>query len=69
MEKILQVVFGYEMFSLLDVFSRYNHALATAEHKLKTTFCTKWETFPFGLINVRATIQRAIDIEFQGLIN
>jgi hypothetical protein len=42
--------------------------------QLKTTFCTPWGTYayrkmPFGLINVGATFQRAMDIAFQGLIN
>ena len=42
--------------------------------KLKMTFTTKWGTFsyrrmPFGLINVEATFQRAMDEAFKGLIN
>jgi hypothetical protein len=42
--------------------------------QLKTTFCTPWGTYayrkmPFGLINVGATFQRAMDIAFHGLIN
>ena len=42
--------------------------------QLKTTFHTLWGTYayrkmPFGLINVGATFQRAMDIDFQGLIN
>ena len=42
--------------------------------QLKTTFRTPWGTYayrkmPFGLINVSATFQRAMDISFRGLIN
>ena len=42
--------------------------------QLKTTFHTPWGTYayrkmPFGLINVGATFQRAMDIAFRGLIN
>ena len=41
---------------------------------MKTTFRTKWGTFsykriPFGLINVGETFQRAMDVDFRGLIN
>jgi hypothetical protein len=41
---------------------------------LKTTFRTKWGTYaydkmPFGLINVGATFQQAMDIAFRGLLN
>ena len=42
--------------------------------QLKTTFRTPWGTYayrkiPFGLINVGATYQIAMDIAFWGLIN
>ena len=73
MEKILQQVFGSEMFSLLDGFSGYNQVLVSKTDQLKTTFRTPWGTYayrkmPFGLINVGATFQRAMDIAFRGLI-
>ena len=73
MEKLLQMVSGYELFSLLDGFYGYNQVLVAEEDRLKTTFRTKWGTFayrrmPFGLINVGATFQRAMDIAFRGLI-
>ena len=73
MEKILQMVSDPELFSLLDGFSSYNKILVVEEDMLKTTFRTKWGNFayrrmPFGLINVGAMFQRAMDITFCGLI-
>ena len=73
MEQILEMVLGSELFSLLDGFSGYNQVLVAEEDRLKTTFKTRWGTFtyrrmPFGLINAGATFQRAIDIDFRGLI-
>ena len=73
MEQILQMVSGFELFSLLDGFSGYNQVLVVKEDRLKTTFRTKWVTFayirmPFGLINAGATFQRAMDIAFHSLI-
>ena len=73
MEQLLQTVFGFEIFSLLDSFSGYNQVLVSEEDCLKNTFRTKWGTFsykcmPFGLINARETLQRAMDVAFWGLI-
>ena len=73
MEKILQQVSRSEMFSLLDGFSGYNQVLVSKADRLKTTFRTPWGTYayrkmPFGLVNARATFQRAMDIAFRGLI-
>ena len=73
MEQLLQMVSGSELFSLLDGFSSYNKVLIAEEDRLKTTFRTKWGTFAyrrmlFGLINVGANFQRAMDIAFHGLI-
>ena len=73
MEQILEIVSGSELFSLLDGFSGYNQVLVAEEDRLKMTFRTRWGTFayrrmPFGLINARATFQRAMDIAFCGLI-
>ena len=69
MEQILQMVSGSELFLLFDGFSGCNQVLVAEEDRLKTTFITKWGTFayrrmPFGLINARATFQRAMDIAF-----
>ena len=74
MEQILQSVSGSAMLSLLDGFSGCYQVLVSKEDRLKTTFRTKWGTYaydkmPFGLINVGATFQRAMDIAFRGLIN
>jgi hypothetical protein len=59
--------------SMLDGFSRYNQVLIAEEDITKTTFITPWETYayaqmPFGLKNVGATFQRAMDHAFEGLI-
>ena len=69
MEHILQCVSGSEMLSLLDGFSGYNPVFVSHRDQLKTTFNTKWGNYayrkmPFGLINVSATFQRAMDIAF-----
>jgi hypothetical protein len=73
MEQLLQTVFGLDIFSLLDGFLGYNQVLVSEEDQLKTTFRTKWGTFPykrmpFGLINAGETFQRAMDVSFRGLI-
>jgi hypothetical protein len=65
---------GSEVFYLLDGFSGYKQVSVSEEDHLKTTFRTKWGTFaykrmPFGLINVGATFQMAMDMDFWGLIN
>ena len=44
------------------------------DERLKMTYMTKWRTFsyrrmPFGLINVGAIFQQAMDEAFKGLIN
>jgi hypothetical protein len=72
MEQLLQTVFGNEIFSLLDGFSRYNQVLVSEDDRLKTTFRAKWGTFaykcmPFGLINIGEKFQRAMDVAFWGL--
>lgn len=74
MEHILQSVAGSELMSFLDGFSGYNQILVHPGNQLKTTFRTKWGTYayqkiPFGLINVGATFQRAMDIAFKGFVN
>ena len=74
MEQILQAVAGSKLMSFLDGFSGYNQVLVHPDDQLNTTFITKWVTYayqnmPFGLINVGATFQRAMDIAFKRLVN
>lgn len=74
MEHILQSVSGSSILSLLNGFFRYNQVLVAKEDHMKKTFQTKWGIYaynkmPFGLINVGATFQQAMDIAFKGLIN
>jgi hypothetical protein len=69
MDHILQKVVGSSRIYLLDGFSGYNQVLVHPEDQEKTTFTTPWGTFmyvkmPFGLMNVGATFQRAMDIAF-----
>jgi ribonuclease HI len=69
MDHILQKVVGASRISLLDGFSGYNQVLVHPDDQEKTTFTTPWGTFmyvkmPFGLMNVGATFQRAMDISF-----
>jgi len=58
--------------SFLDGFSRYNQVAVHPDDQEKTAFTTPWGTFmyakmPFGLMNVGATFQRAMDLDFVGL--
>ena len=53
----------------MDGFSGYNQVKVLPEDQEKTTFTTPWGTFmyakmSFGLMNVGATFQRAMDISF-----
>ena len=69
MDHILQRVVGSTRISLLDGFSGYNQILVHIDDQAKTTFTTPWGTFmyvkmPFGLMNAKATFQRAMDIAF-----
>lgn len=73
METLLQRVTSSGMMSLLDGFSRYNQVWVKKEDRQKPTFTTPWGTFKyirmsFGLTNVGATFQRAMDYAFKGLI-
>jgi len=57
--------------SFIDGFSRYNQVAIHPEDREKIAFTTPWGTFmyqkmPFGLMNVGATFQRAMDIAFVG---
>ena len=69
MDHILQRVVGASIISLLDGFSGFNQILMHPDDQDKTAFTTPWGTFkymkmPFGLKNVGATFERAMDISF-----
>ena len=69
MDHILQKLVGSQRISLLDGLSGYKQVLVFPSDQLKTAFTTPWGTFmyvkmPFGLMNVGATFQRAMDIVF-----
>jgi hypothetical protein len=71
MDHILQKVVGSQRISMLDGYSGYNQISIFEEDKKKTAFTTPWGTFmydkmPFGLMNIGATFQRAMDIAFVG---
>eukprot|EP00253_Pinus_taeda_P033072 PITA_33072 len=71
MEHLLQKVSGAKVLSFLDGFSGFNQIAVHSNDQEKTAFTTPWGTFmyakmPFGLMNVGATFQRAMDIAFVG---
>jgi hypothetical protein len=70
-EHILQRVSGASVVSFIDGSSGYNQISVHPDEREKTSFTTPWGTFmyakiPFGLMNVGATFQRAMDIAFVG---
>ena len=71
MEHLLQRILGAKVMYFLNGFSGYNQISVHPEDQEKTAFTTPWGTFmyakmPFGLMNVGATFQRAMDIAFMG---
>jgi len=71
MEHLLQKVSRAKVMSFLDGFSGYNQVDVHPDDQEKTAFTTPWGTFmyskiPFGLMNVGATFQRAMDRAFMG---
>ena len=57
--------------SFIDGFSGYNQIVVHPDDKENTSFTTPWGTFmyekmPFVLMNVGATFQREMDIDFIG---
>ena len=62
---IVDMTTSYEMYSLMNGFSRYNQIKIAPADQEKTTFTCAWGTFcwnvmPFGLKNAGATYQRAM---------
>ena len=56
---------------MIDGFFGYNQIVVTEVDQEKIAFTTPWGTFmyekmPFGLMNVGATFQQAMDIAFAG---
>lgn len=73
MDHVLRAVTGSKMMSMLDGFSGYNQVEVLEQDQHKITFTTPWGTFayhimPFGLINVGATFQRAMDLAFRSFL-
>lgn len=69
MDHILQRVVGASRMPLLDVYFRYNQVSIHEDDQDKTVFTTPWGAFhyaktPFGLKNVGATFQRAMELAF-----
>ena len=73
LDEVIQVINGSQMMSFLNGCCRYYQVMVEEKDKLKTKFTTKWGTFsyrgmPFGLINVGATFERAMDYAFRDLV-
>jgi hypothetical protein len=71
MDHVLEKVVGENRMSMIDGFSDYNQIAMNEQDREKTAFTTPWGTFmyekmPFGLMNVGATFQHAMDIAFIG---
>jgi len=69
MDHILQRVVGASRMSLLDGYSGYNQIVVHEDDQDKTAFTTPWGNFhyakmPFGLKNMGATFQQAMDLAF-----
>ena len=69
MDQILHKVVGSDRISTMDGFSGYNQIKVFPEYWEKNAFTTPWGTLmyadiPFGLMNVGATFQHAMDIGF-----
>lgn len=72
-EAMMQKVTSSELMSMMDGFSGYNQVVVKELEQFKTTFTTPWGTYvyvrmPFGLTNVGATFQCAMDVAFANII-
>jgi hypothetical protein len=73
MDYLFQRVTGEEMMSMLYGFSWYNQVLVKEDDQLKNYFTAPLATYKylrmrFGLTNMGATFQRAMDNVFRDLI-
>jgi hypothetical protein len=71
MDHVLEKFVGENRMSMTDGFFGYNQIAMNEQDREKIAFTTPWGTFmydkmPFGLMNVGATFQRAMDIDFIG---
>lgn len=71
---MLQKVTSCELLSMMDGFSCFNQVVFKQSEQYKTNFTTPWGTYvyvrmPFGLKNVGATFQRAMDVAFSDFID
>ena len=69
MDQVLQMVASSKMMFFVDGFSGYNQIEVVEEDQQKIAFMMLWGTFaykrmPFGLINVGAIFQRAMNSTF-----
>lgn len=73
-DQVLQIVTRSQMMSMLDGFSGYNQIevlMKQINKKLRLQLDVVHlhvTRMPFGLINVEATFQRAMDLAFQGIL-
>ena len=71
-DQIIDACARSEVFSFMDGFSRYNQMQIKLEDQHKSSFICHWGTFaynkmPFGLKNVGATFQRAMNFAFHDI--
>lgn len=71
-DQIIDDCAGCEIFSFIDGFSSYNQINIHAEDQYKTAFTCPMGTFayrklPFGLKNIGATFQRAMNYAFHDI--
>lgn len=72
-DMIVDMMVGYEIYSLMDGFSSYNKIKILLEDQEKTSFTCAWGTFcqnvmPFGLKNASATYQRVVTTIFHDMM-
>lgn len=73
-DMIVDMMVGYEMYSLMDGFSRHNQIKIAPEDQEKIAFTCAWGTFcwnvmPFGLKNASVTYQRVVTTIFYDMMH